>query len=718
MFRLSGLIFLLSAAWALCAAGRPGAREASPEAARAALARLPLRFEANQGQFDPAARFVARGGNYTLLLTPGGPVVAVPGAPKVALALAGSNPHAALEPLDRLPSRTDYYIGRENWHTGVASYRRVRYRSVYPGIDMVYYGNQSLLEYDFVLQPGADPQAIAMRFNGAAQVGLSPSGDLVLETAGRKIVQRKPYVYQQEPSGARREIAGSYRLMSDGSVKLQLAGYDRGKPLVIDPVLEYCTYIGGTGTDQVNAAKLLPNGRLYIAGQTDSGQIPYINGAFNNDFTGLTDIFVQILDTTPAGGFQQIYSSYIGGANIDIPNAIDVDAKGIMYVAGSTTSTDFPMAGNSYQASGAGTNQAGIVFQLDPSGYGGVSLLYASYLSGTTGNDSINGIAVDANQVMYMIGTARSSDFPVSLSAYQSALWGTQDTFLAQMDPNAGTLGYCSYLGGEDVDDGRVILLGPNNLVYFGASTLSTQFPMAGYNYSATPFGGWDVIIGIMDFTKQGNDSLVFSTYFGGSANDELRGMSFDANGNLALTGYTLSQDFPLTADAMRSTYGGNTNAFVTLLNLALPFQQSLVYSTYLGGTGGDVAYAVQSDAAGNLYAVGYTLSSDFPVTANAVQGAWGGGTDLFVTKFKRGARGAGALIFSTYLGTQADIVPTAMQVGADGTVYVEGFGGVGLPTSPSSYQGGYAGGPSDGFVLVIGDPPGTNSTAAAKPGR
>jgi len=320
-----------------------------------------------------------------------GPRETIPGAAHVGVSLAHSNRQTVIEPLDLLAGRTDYYLGhRENWHTGVKNYAKVRYRSVYPSVDLVYYGSCNLLEYDFVLQPGADPDAIAMQFDGPAHVSLSPDGDLVLEIAGRKFVQHKPYVYQEGPSGARREVSGAYRLTADGGVKLRLGRYDRSKPLVVDPTIEYCTYIGGPGTDQVNAAKLMPNsfsitlpsgletgGLLYIVGQTDTGDIPYINGAYNNDYDAGSDNFIQILDTTAAGGFQAVYSSYIGGSGNDIPFGLDVDANGIFYVTGATTSTDFPMAGNSYQTVGGATNQSCYVYQLNPALYGGISLLYS-----------------------------------------------------------------------------------------------------------------------------------------------------------------------------------------------------------------------------------------------------------------------------------------------------------------------------------------------------
>ena len=633
MFRTSRSLLFVCLAPALLAAGRPAVRDASVSQAQTALARLPLRFEANQGQFDPSVRYAARAGGYNLLLTQKGAVISLPEARRVSISLLHANPAPAIEPLDPLAARTDYFLGRRpQWHTGVASYSRVRYRSVYPSVDMVYYGNQNQLEYDFLLQPGADAGAIRLEFRGARSLTTTPEGDLVVETGGQRIVQKKPFIYQEEAgASSRREVAGRYVLLGRHTVGLRLDPYDRSRSLVIDPVLVYCSYVGGNGADRINAVKMGPGGRLYIAGQTDTQQIPYIDGAYNNNASGLTDIFLSILDTAPDGTFQPVYFSYLGGANLDIPLAMDVDANGLVYLTGTTTSTNFPMAGNSVQPTGAASTIDAFVvvlspFLLDRNGqavsglYGGDALVYSSYLGGTLGNDSGNGIAVGPDGMIYVIGTTRSADFPVTDSAYQAVLWGPQDTFLCKIDRNAASLVYSTYLGGEDADDGRNILVGPNGLVYFASSTLSTEFPMAGFAYFLSNSGGADIIIGVMDMTKQGVDSLVYATYFGGSLNEEVRKIAFDGLGNLLVTGYTLSPDYPVTPDAFQPTYGGNGDAFVAVVNPSNFFGSFLVYSTYVGGAGGEVGYDVMSDSAGSIYLTGYTLSKNFPVTPDAAQ--------------------------------------------------------------------------------------------------
>jgi hypothetical protein len=339
--------------------------------------------------------------------------------------------------------------------------------------------------------------------------------------------------------------------------------------------------------------------------------------------------------------------------------------------------------------------------KLDPTQADTAALVYSTFLGGLTGSESGNGISVGSDGMVYVIGTTQSSDFPVTASAYAGVLWGTQDTFLCKIDPSAGTLVYSTYLGGEGLDYGKSIVVGANGLAYFASSTLSSQFPMAGYNYSVTPFGAQDIIIGAMDMTKSGVDSLVYSTYFGGSGNDEVNKIALDAKGNILVTGYTLSSDYPVSPDAMQHSYSGNADTFVSVVNPANSFQSFVIYSTFLGGSHTEVGYDVAGDKAGNIYVTGYTLSPDFP-TANAIQPAWANGIETFLTKFKPGVAGLSAIQYSTYIGLSSMYVPTGLAVGPDGTVYLVGYAGVGLASTPNALQGGGFAGSTDGFLLVV----------------
>ena len=667
------------------------------------MSRLPLRFEANQGRTNPEVRFIARSGAYALHLTTTGPVFDLPGSRRIDLKFPGSRRATAIEGLSPLALRTNSFVGRrENWRTNIPSYERVRYGAVYPGVDVLYYGNQNQLEFDFIVRPGADPNAIRMQFEGANRVTVSADGDLLVESGKSRILQKRPFIYQETPDG-RRAVSGRYALVGQNLVAIKLGDYDRTRTLVIDPVINFLTYLGGTGADRINAVKYGSDGRLYIAGQTDGGQLGATEGAYQIGGKGFADGFLAILDINAQGVGSLAYFTYFGGAAIDIPLAIDVDNQGFVYLTGTTTSTDFPLAGTAVQTTAQATNtQEAFVMKLRPKDPGAEALWYSIYLGGNEGIDSGTGITVDNAGNIYVIGTTQSDDFPVTSStAYQAVPWGPQDVFISKIFPGDGTLVYSTYLGGEESEEGRAIALGPNGLVYFAATTLSQQFPWAGQPYSQIPFGARDVVAGVLDMNKPAFASLVYSTYIGGSSNDDALALSVDRTGNLLLTGYTLSTDFPITQDALQNVNVGNGDVFVAVLDARIGFQPGLRYSTFLGGRGGDAGYAIKDDAAGNIYVTGYSLSTDFPMAEGAPQPTWGGGTDIFVAKFKPGVAGRAALLFSTYVGATGTYVPTGLAVGPDGTMFVVGYGNRGLDITESHIQG-FHGGVSDGFVFVI----------------
>lgn len=670
---------------------------------------MPLRFEANQGQFSADVRYGAHAGGKSLLLTRQGAELSVPGAQTVGITLLKSNRNPTIEPLDPLAARTDYFVGRrDNWHTGVRSYNRVRYGNVYPGVDVVYYGNQGQLEYDFVLRPGADPRAIRVQFSGAGRVALTPEGDVSVETTDGRMVQKRPVIYQQDAKGARHEVAGRYVLLAKGVVGVRLDRYDAARTLVIDPVLAYATYMGGSKTDRINAVRLDSKGLLYVTGQTDTtgvansftGDLPATGNFFAGNNAGITDIFLAVVDTTGnSGNYGLLYFSYLGGSNIDIANALQVDNQGNVYLTGTTSSTDFPMVGNSIQTSGGATTFSAFVAEISPAISGTGGLVYSTYLGGTGGDTTGNGIDLDAAGNIYVIGTTKANDFPVTDSAYAGVIFGPQDAFLCEFNPGSSNLLYSTFLGGESDDWGIGIAVSPKGLVYFAVQTISAQFPLSFGSYQVNLKGAADPVVGVLDMTKSGNDSLVYDTYFGGSDNDEVRAIKLDVNGNLLVTGYTLSSDFPVTGDALQVKNNGNGDAFVSVVNPLNP-SKFVIYSTYLGGSDGEVAYGIAGDAAGNIYVSGYTLSADFPITGDALQG-WGGGIDLFIAKFKPGVR---SLTWSTYIGGATVNTVTDMVVGADGRAYVVGWSGGELPMALNPYQGSFGGGYSDGFILVFTD--------------
>jgi hypothetical protein len=675
---------------------------------QAALSRLPLRFEANRGQWGPSVQYAARGGGYDLLFTAQGPSLKFGRSQAIDISLVNSNRQPVIEGLDPLKVRTNYMIGaRANWHTEVPNFARVAYRQAYPGIDVIYYGIHDQLEYDFVLAPGADPGAIRMRFSGAGRLRVTRDGDLVMESPSGRLTQKRPLIYQ-ESAGGPRAIGGRYVLLAGNTVGLKVDGYDKRRKLVIDPILAYSTYLGGTGLDQITAVQLVPNGRLYMVGQTATQFFTAINGAYDNNTSGIISIFLAIVDTTQAGQDQLIYFTYLGGSSSDIPLAVAVDVNGVAYMTGTTTSTDFPMAGNSLQTLGPDVVTEAFIAVIDPSQYGGVSLIYSTFLGGQTGANSGNAIGVDSSGNIYVAGTTASSDFPVTASGYATNLYGPSDAFLTEISESNSTAPlYSSYLGGENDDDGRAMILLPNGQVYVGISTDGLLFPLAGYSYNPSNSGGYDVAVALFDTTQTGVASLIYSTYIGGSANDMVRGMTLDNAGNLVVTGYTLSPNFPVTSDAAQPSYGGNGDAFVTVVNAFTP-TAFLKYSTFFGGSEGEVAYAVAVDSAGFIYLTGYTLSPDFPITQNAPQPAWGQGIDIFVTKLQPNVAGLSALQYSTYIGGATVNTGLAIAVDSNFTAYVAGWTVGELPTASNAQQGGYGGGSSDGCFFVLTDPSAT----------
>ena len=674
----------------------------SPAVARAALGGLPLRFEANQGQWSSEVRYLARSGGAKIALTDRGPSIGLPGA-RVDVVLEGAGA-ARLEPLDPLAARTDYYIGaRSNWRTGVPGYERVRYRQVYPGIDAVYYGNQGRLEYDFVVAPGADARSIRMRFRGADRLRLTPEGDLEVEAGGATLVEKRPAVRQGDAP-----VAGRYVLLSRNVAAFRVGRYDRRRPLVIDPLLVYSTYMGGSADDQINCVKFGPNGTLYVAGYTNNSDMPYINGAYSNASVGTTNIFVAILNIS--NGYQPVYFSYLGGSNIDVPLAMVIDAKGDVYLTGTTTSSNFPIVGNSIiatfplaAASGYTTPTTftqGFVLELNPALYGGVSLLYSTFLGGTLGATSCNAIDLDQAGNIYVVGTTLTGDYPLTGSAYQTGLWGGQDAFLTEINTAVSTPIYSTLLGGELDDFGQGVAVAPNGLVYMAASTESTEFPMAGFSFQGSLQGGYDGILAVIDPSQFGTESLIYSTYFGGSDSDEVRGMAVDASGDILLTGYTLSNDFPVTADAAQLSYAGNGDIFVSVVNPFAP--KFLLYSTYLGGSETEVGYAIGADAQNNVYVTGYTLSADLPVTKNAPAPNYPGGVDIVAAEVIPHVAGAGGFAYVTYLGGASINSGQALAVAPSGTIYIGGFTGGVLTTTSNAVQGAFGGGVKDGFLIVL----------------
>jgi beta-propeller repeat-containing protein len=690
--------------------------------------KLPLHFEANQGQAHRDVRFLARGPGYGLYLTAGEAVLVLArpdpdrksdrrGKHKRRDAHAKATQvvvrmklvDAALTPLvsglEELPAKANYFIGNDpaQWRTDVPTYAKVHYREVYPGVDLVYYGNQRQLEYDFVVAPGADPNKIVLGFKGADKLEIDAQGDLVLYVAGGPVRLRKPYIYQGTGS-IRQEIAGGYILHGANRVGIDVAAYDRSRPLVIDPViLSYSTYLGG---EAGVAIAVDGDGNAYVTGYAGSTDFPTTSGAFQGTSSGAFDAFVAKLN---AAGSALVYSTYLGGSGDDGGGSIAVDASGNAYVTGGTSSTDFPTTAGAFQTACAGgfSGPCGDAFvtKLNPSGSG---LIYSTYLGGSL-SDGGTGIAVDNNSgSAYVRGSTNSANFPTTSGAFQTSFGGgpadpyygpPRDVFVTKLNPAGSGLIYSTYLGGDGKDDdlGGGIAVDTSGNAYVTGHTNSTNFPTtAGAFQPLFAGGGWDAFVTKLDAS---GSTLVYSTYLGGSGFDQAFAIAVDDRGDAYTTGRTGSINFPTTVNAFQGIYGGSLDAFVTRLDATGSF---LVYSTYLGGSSSEEAEGIAVDVQGNAYVTGVTNSTNFPTTPETFQPAHAGGNsqEAFVTKLDPAGS---ALVYSTYLGGTGYEVGFGIAVDPGGNAYVTGeTGSQDLPTTPGAADPSFRGFFQDAFVAKI----------------
>jgi carbohydrate binding protein with CBM6 domain/beta-propeller repeat-containing protein len=682
--------------------------------------KLPLHFEPNRGQTQEDVRFLSRGPGYSLYLTAGEAVLVLAKtspeqkAKSIALrmSLVGADRKSLVSGIEELPGKANYFIGKDQskWRTNVPTFAKVHYSEVYPGIDLVYYGNQRQLEYDFVVKPGADPKKIVLGFKGTDKLEIDAQGDLVLHAPRGAIRQKKPIIYQ-EIDGTRREIAGSYVRKGANRVGFKVAAYDASRPLVIDPiVLSYSTYLGGTGNDYGSGIAVDAEGNTYVAGLAASADFPVTAGSMQPAFGGAGDAFVTKLNPTGSG---LVYSTYLGGSGHEHAEKIAVDANGNAYVTGHTRSSDFPTTAGAFQTLAGGEDDV-FVAKLDPTGSG---LVYSTYLGGS-GIDFGLAIAVNATGNVHVTGYTNSPNFPTTAEAVQRTPGGGYDAFVTQLDPAGSGAVYSTYLGGSGQDYGRGIAVDASGNAYTAGSTDSSNFPATPGAYRSNFAGGFDDPF-VTKLNAAG--ALVYSTYLGGSSNDRASGIAVDASGYAYIVGTTLSLDFPTTLGAFQPVYGGGDyDGYVIKLD---PTGSALVYATYLGGLELDYGQGIAVDTRGNTYVTGTTYSANFPTTAEAFQRAYGGGSDAFVTQLDPTGS---ALVYSTYLGGTGEDWGSHITLDSSQSpnAYVAGYtDSINFPVS-NAYQAAYGGGPRDAFVAKIADtaspPPGSTpftGTPIAVPG-
>jgi hypothetical protein len=742
---------------------------------------LPLLFEPNQGQSDPQVKFVARGMGYGLFLTADSAILALqhPAPNKqegarsvVRMNLAGARGSAAPEGIDRLPGRSNYLIGNKpaNWHRDIPQFARVRYRQVYPGVDLVYYGRQGQLEYDFELAPGVDPRVIQLRFEGVRTMKLD-AGDLVFGTDGGDVHLQAPLVYQSD-GGPRKQIAGRFALLAGNKVGFELGPYDHSKGLVIDPVLTYSTYFGGSGgsvmfpTVVVDAAAF-----IYVTGSTSSPNLPINGTPFQKTLaSGATaNAFVAKFDPT---GATLVFSTYLGGDGTDATVGIAIDAAGDAYVAGTTSSSNFPTQ-NAFQTSPKAAGTHAFVSELDANGS---TLKYSTYLSGS-GTDTASAVALDNKGFVYAIGITNSTDFPTAPAAgtIQPSLLGTNAFFVVKVDPTtSGTnsLPFSTYFGGGNPTTGTVaggaiavdnnpsgsniFITGGTNYLYT-ASNATTDFPIKNAAQSCldspdvtitsnTPCpttglpttGGvvnMDAFVAKMTPGITSGPQVLYSTYLGGTGQDVGYGIALDASGNAYVTGSTNSPAFPMVLGGLAGaayqkclnsppattppcpTSSANTDAFIGKINNPVTGSGTtstsveLVYFSYIGGSGNDSGRGIVVDNIQGARIIGSTSSSDL-ATLNPVQSTLNGTQNAFAARLDTLGTASTSSQFVTYLGGSGTDTGTGIAVDSNTNTYLTGeTNSPNFPTA-SPYQGTLQG-TQDAFVTKLGPKVALNLTVA-----
>lgn len=652
---------------------------------RESYSKIPLSFVANHGQADKNVKFISRGSGYSLALSPTTFTLAVADKSAVLHAtLLGSNAAAKLTGLERQLTKTNYFIGSDprKWKTNVANYAKVKYSDVYRGIDLVFYGNQNLLEYDFIVSPGADPGVIALGFEGINDLRIDEKGDLILRTDAGEIRQSRPVVYQQV-DGARQMIPAGYVIKDKKQITFQIANYDRSKPLVIDPTLAFSTFLGGSSSDRGDGIAVDSDGNAYITGDTMSINFPVTTGAFQTQKAGFsTDAFVTKMNAT---GTALIYSTYFGGDNRDAGNDIALDGAGNAYVTGLTDSSNLPTTPGAFRTTPVLTDEFdAFAMKLNATG---TALVYSTYLGSIVGS----GIAVDSTGNAYIVGQA-DDDYPTTPGAFQTTPGGSSDAFVTKLNTTGTALVYSTFLGGTGFDFASKVAIDSAGNAYVTGSA-EAGFPVTPGAFQ-TSASGIDAFVTKLNAT---GTALVYSTFLGGTGTDRANGIAVNAAGNAYVTGATDSSNFPVTAGAFQSMKAAGQDAFVTELNTT---GSNLAYSTYLGGDGNDSGNDIALDTSGNASVIGSTGSTDFHITADAIQSDFGGGgSDAFITRVN--ATGTG-LVFSTYLGGNNTDGGLSIAVDAAGSIYVTGqtFSS-NFPTTPGAFQTLF-GGNSDAFVAKI----------------
>ncbi|MCK9150615.1 SBBP repeat-containing protein [Methanobacterium alcaliphilum] len=603
-------------------------------------------------------------------------------------------------------SKVDYYQGVDSskWQTGLNTWSIISLGELYPGIELFLRANGCNIEKIFIIQPGANPDHIQIQLSGADQLEINSDGSLNMKTIIGNIQFTKPIAFQEDDA-----VSVDYKIVGD-IYSFQLGTYNTKKPLTIDPTLQYSTYIG-QNRDNCGYSITTDNaGNIYVVGYTDSSSFPTTAGTYQNNLKGTYDVFIVKLTPNNQGTNDLKYSTYIGGSNYDFGYSIAVDNAGNIYITGATSSDDFPTTTGAFQKTWGGAGDAFLV-KLTPNNQGTNDLKYSTYIGGS-GDETAYGLAIDNAGNVYITGYTDSTDFPTTLSAYQTSNAGYLDVFVVKLTPNnqgLNDLKYSTYLGGSNRDCGYGITIDNQGNIYVTGYTWSqtTQweigFPTTMGAYQTTKKGMSDVFITKISPNSQGITDLKYSTYLGESGDDVGQGITIDNAGNIYITGYTDSTDFPTTVGAYQTTLKGMYDAIIVKLTPNNQGLNDLKYSTYLGGTNIDYGWSISSDNEGNIYIGGYTYSEDYPTTPDAYQTTKNGGSssfDAFISKLTLNSQSANDLKYSTYLGGSRDDYGYSINVDPAGNIYITGYTySNDFPTTTGAYQTSYQG---SGNVFIV----------------
>jgi hypothetical protein len=698
---------VLALAFALPSA--PPVVQAQPSRAADLFSSLPLTFEPNVGQWPANIRYLARGPGYSLVLTRAAALVdtldAIGRPAVIRMQFLGGAASTRIVALQRQAARVNDLIGRNprSWHVNIPTYARIEYRNLYPGIDLAFHGAGRSPEYDWIVHPGADLSRIALSVHGAGPLRVDAEGNLA---GSNGILQGAPRLYQ-DIGGKRIRIPGGFRVLTGTTVGFSARHFDHAHPLIVDPTLSYSARVGGAEGEGGYSLAVDRSGNTIVTGDTSSGNFPVASpiestlhassGCLHAEMPSCIDAFVLKLS---ASGQKLIYSTFIGGGGDDYGHGVAVDREGNVYVAGSTSSADFPTvhAGQS-QFAGGGDDGDAYILKLNPAGN---SILFSTYLGGS-GNDDAEAIKVSGGK-LYVAGSTASANFP-TLHAWQTSLGGHADAFLARFT-TAGKMLYSTFLGGTGTDGALGVATGAGRVFvagYTGSSNFPTVHPLAG-------FGGGTCVNDPQNVCQdafvaafpQSGGKPIYSTYLGGSREDRADAVAADRNGYAYVVGGTYSRSFPLAQPFQKTLAAGDQSGFVAGIN---PAGTHLLFSTFLGGTSLDEAYGVAVDAARNIFVTGTTVSDDFP-TQDAIQPAIAssGPEDIysvqnaFITVFAPNSR---SLLYSTYLGGVGQDLGADIVTDGSGNAYITGFmTSKNFPRTNGAFHS--AGGQFDTFIAKI----------------